>query len=105
MTIQAVFMTMQAVLEKKKNCFYDKSLPIQLFDFNNCIDILTQLIDQKLYRIKILISNYMTQLFDTQIVTQLLQESTNWPPINWLHRRITSYHKIKTGIVKTKSKS
>ena len=32
----------------------------QLFDYNYCIDILTQIIDDKLYWIKISISNYWT---------------------------------------------
>ena len=44
---------------------------IQLFDFNYCIDIFTQLIDQKKFQIKISISNYLTQLFDSQLLTQL----------------------------------
>ena len=46
-------------------------MQIKLFDFNNCIDKITQLIDQKLYQIKISISNYLTQLFDSQIVIKL----------------------------------
>ena len=51
---------------------------VQLFYFNNCIDILTQLIDQKLYRITISISNYLTQLFESQIVTQLFDSKLYW---------------------------
>ena len=45
---------------------------IQLIDCANCINISTQLIDPKLYRIKDSISNNLSELFDSQILTQLI---------------------------------
>ena len=62
-------------LEKRKFRFYGQIYANPTIWLNICIDILTQLIDQKLYLIKISISNYLTQLFDLQIVTQLVDSN------------------------------
>ena len=68
MIIQAVFMTIQFFLLLK---FLPILGQILLLDFNNFIDVLTQLNEQKLLWVKISTSNYLTQLFDSQTATQL----------------------------------
>ena len=70
-----------ADLWKIQTCF-ETLKQMQLLNFTNLIDTLTQLFDSKSNQITMTTSNYLTQLFDSSILTQLFDSNLNWIQIS-----------------------